>query len=347
MWQFQRTTPADGYSPGWHNYQPDPDSGADSIKIVEELWQQHWSWATAGGGRMETGSRLVQSGKFKYSLEFDAGAGIEAGEHGTQTNSQTNVRRRMRRVPFSNSCTCARCTQPYIGKRGGGLRRQATFSDPPLTARPGAAHPCASAAQLPTANPMHTHRGAPGPGLAPGSDWLGQLLTMARNTASGFPQCWDDTCDNASGHLVVPEGSAEYQAVTMYFNERLGPHPAKVGAVFRVQNKGVYKKYKRDAGETIMFHGCKSQSNESSIVQSGFLVDTCKSGGPGYGSWFAFRSSYSDGGYAWEGTDSWRHMFICLVSCFQKKKETPVMRVVGQGGAYPQWIIHYKHQGRA
>lgn len=108
MWQFYRTDSADGYAPGWHNYQPCPETGTDSVRIVEMLYQQHRYWSTTGSAAPNTGTRLVRRARFSYALDFTTGASSE----GVQTNSQTKVKRDVRRVPFAQACNCARCTQP-------------------------------------------------------------------------------------------------------------------------------------------------------------------------------------------------------------------------------------------
>mmetsp|Transcript_55185 Transcript_55185/g.161057 ORF Transcript_55185/g.161057 Transcript_55185/m.161057 type:complete len:84 (+) Transcript_55185:305-556(+) len=82
-----------------------------------------------------------------------------------------------------------------------------------------------------------------------------------------------------------------------------------------------------------MFHGCRSAGNEDSIVASGFHA---------YPSWFAYSSTYSDGGYAFCDSHGWKHLFVCLVSRSQVRHDDTTVRVVGQGGAYPHWIVHYR-----
>lgn len=213
-----------------------------------------------------------------------------------------------------------------------------------MTARPNYS---ASAAQLPTISPGQTPRSAFSHAGAPHADVLGKILTLTEPVASGYPRCWEGMQNEDSEHLVTVCDDTEYREVTLYFNQQLGPHPAQIGALFRVQNNDMYKQYKRDASETVMFHGCKVQANEDAIVQQGFRVDKCRSGGRDFGSWFAVKSSYSDGGFAFVDSNGWRHMFICLVSRFQVKKESATMRVVGQGGAYPQWLVHYRHDSHA
>ena len=109
-WQFYRQDSSpEGHAPGWHNYLADPRTGVDSIKIVEQLYQQHRHW---GGGN--TGTRQVQSGKFAYTLTFAAaiaGAGGGMRRDGMQTNTQTGVQRAVRRVPAAEACKCKACTR--------------------------------------------------------------------------------------------------------------------------------------------------------------------------------------------------------------------------------------------
>ena len=112
--------------------------------------------------------------------------------------------------------------------------------------------------------------------------------------------------------------------------------------MIRVQNAEVYQGFQRDGSESLMFHGCKSSTNEASIVQNGFQVSHCVSGGSNYGTWFAYVSSYSNGSFAFNDADGWRHLFVCVVSLHGVKKNNATMRVVSQGGAYPQWIVHYR-----
>lgn len=92
-----------------------------------------------------------------------------------------------------------------------------------------------------------------------------------------------------------------------------------------------------------MFHGCKSLSNEKSIIENGFQIDRCRSGGTNYGTWFAYNSSYSDGSFALTDSSGWKHLFVCLVSRNGQRRDDETMRVVGQGAAYPQWLVVYRH----
>merc|ERR1719330_1008199 len=90
-----------------------------------------------------------------------------------------------------------------------------------------------------------------------------------------------------------------------------------------------------------MFHGCRSLANEESIMAGGFNVSRCVSGGGGFGTWFAYNSSYSNSGYvlSLEGT---RHIFVCAVSDTKDVAlDNSIMRVVGQDCAYPMWLLTY------
>merc|ERR1712046_362125 len=99
--------------------------------------------------------------------------------------------------------------------------------------------------------------------------------------------------------------------------------------LWRLQNADVYKLYfaQRSLGkvtdETVMFHGCRTQDNEDSIKRIGFQVSCCKSGGSNFGTWFAYNANYSDSGYVYSDVDSWRHIFVCVVSRMHVVKDDP------------------------
>ena len=493
MWQFERKDSADGYGPGWHNYQPDPKTGVDSVKIVEQLYQQHRHW---GGG--QTGTRSVASGRFSYSLNFVAGAdGVQ--RHGEQTNTQTSVKRAVRRVPAAQACTCQACTKPRLAttelkehnaallaklesgqatprekeklkavqdalekqqaedkaiasglataelmkrssalmgklesgqatprdkeklqtvmnsiehqqaedkvipglataelkERGSALMGklesgQATPRDkqklqavqdalqkqqaedksiPGTQSRPGSAParatvppPPVESALLPSQadqllkeleqkrTELQARLDSLARALRPdappqggGGDFEKSLKALLVPGENGLPRCWSGQTDLL---VTVTSGSPEFDQVKGHLLHSLhAGGSVQVGKILRVQNAAVYKATHRDAGsENLMFHGCKSTENESSIVQGGFSVAKCVSGGPGHGTWFAYNSSYSDGNFAFNDAMGWRHLFVCIVSKHGlKRDDTTTMRVVGQGGAYPQWIVHYRH----
>jgi hypothetical protein len=93
-----------------------------------------------------------------------------------------------------------------------------------------------------------------------------------------------------------------------------------------------------------MFHGCRSQENEDKILDHGFQVSQCVSGGANYGTWFAYNASYSDGGYAHVDSDGMKHLFLNIVSDAQVALEcADICRVVGQDCAYPVWLVRYLH----
>lgn len=142
--------------------------------------------------------------------------------------------------------------------------------------------------------------------------------------------------------LVVEAGSVEYAAVEDYFRQTLNVQDAEVIHLHRIQNLPVYSRYRPDGGETVMFHGCGSQANEDSIIQHGFQVSCCRSGGAGFGTWFAYSADYSNGGYAFQDVQGMRHIFVCVVSYSHTVTDNCTMRVVGQDCAYPLWLLQYK-----
>eukprot|EP00415_Alexandrium_ostenfeldii_P002529 UN2529 len=91
-----------------------------------------------------------------------------------------------------------------------------------------------------------------------------------------------------------------------------------------------------------MFHGCRTASNESSIISHGFQVSHCRSGGNDFGTWFAYGAAYSNSGYVFAQHSGERHIFVCMVSDRHVKLDNCTMRVVEQGCAYPLWLLTYK-----
>lgn len=94
-----------------------------------------------------------------------------------------------------------------------------------------------------------------------------------------------------------------------------------------------------------MFHGCKTAVNEASIMRDGFQVSVCTSGGRGFGTWFAYAAQYSNHGYTYvepvQSEAPLKHLFVCVVSYKHTVKDDHTMRVVGQGCAYPLWLVRY------
>lgn len=140
----------------------------------------------------------------------------------------------------------------------------------------------------------------------------------------------------------VLEATAEYRAVHSYFCQTLGSRSVHVHSIARVNGDG-FNRFKPGTAVRAMFHGCKTLENEKSILQDGFKIKYCISGGQNYGTWFAFNATYSDGGFAFNDSFGIRHLFICLVSNAHVVLENETMRVVGQDCAYPCWIIKYTH----
>lgn len=158
------------------------------------------------------------------------------------------------------------------------------------------------------------------------------------------PACWDHGC-NAGRIEDLP--AAEYEAVTQYFKQSIqrgSCSEPKIVSLERLQNAGVYARYKPGHGEseTVMFHGCRTLANETSILAEGFQVRCCSSGGPGFGTWFAYNADYSNGGYVYRDPDGVAHIFVCVVSNRYIVHDTTIMRVVAQDCAYPLWLLRYK-----
>ena len=161
---------------------------------------------------------------------------------------------------------------------------------------------------------------------------------------NGLPCSWTA----ASGLVDVERASAEHMLVASHLAASLD-RQSQVQRVQRVQNAVAFRGYHRSGEQTLMFHGCKTQANEDAIVREGFRADLCKSGGRGYGTWFAYASSYSDRSFALPLAErtGYKRLFVCLVSKHAVKRDdapsvTPRMRVVGPGGAYPQWVVTYR-----
>merc|ERR1711879_417306 len=68
----------------------------------------------------------------------------------------------------------------------------------------------------------------------------------------------------------------------------------------------------------------------------------CKSGGHRFGTWFAYGASYSNSGFVFVDRREIRHLFVCMVSSKHVVLDNATMRVVGEGCAYPLWLLKYK-----
>jgi hypothetical protein len=165
----------------------------------------------------------------------------------------------------------------------------------------------------------------------------GSLHDMIALGDNGLPRHRQTSCIRGFYHNTT---GAEFQLVTAHFLQTLGKS-STVHQVQRVMNPVIWRQLVQSGNVTFMFHGCKTEANEAAIVQQGFRVDLCKSGGSNFGTWFAYNSQYSDGNFAFNDANGWRHLFVCCVSKHQVKKDNPGMRVVGQGCAYPMWIVKY------
>lgn len=154
---------------------------------------------------------------------------------------------------------------------------------------------------------------------------------------------------HSKGHVQVEvlEESAEYRAVEEYFLSTLDRCVEVVG-LQRLQNADMFRRFAAGQGEdmTVMFHGCRGgASNEDSIIQNGFKVSCCTSGGQNFGTWFAYNASYSDRGYVFTDKQGVSHIFVCLVARRHVMIDDMTMRVVAQDCAYPLWLLRYEKGG--
>jgi len=120
-----------------------------------------------------------------------------------------------------------------------------------------------------------------------------QVLQFATAGSQGVPSCWQQkkvpegrrqSLPSQSRIVRVDFDSSEYKAVTEYFKRTLCSD-VHILELTRLVNQKAYHRYRAKGDETIMFHGCRSKTNEDSIKEHGFQVSKCFSGGPGFGTW--------------------------------------------------------------
>jgi len=174
------------------------------------------------------------------------------------------------------------------------------------------------------------------------------LKFAARSQDAGLPPAWR-SCGGSSSVSLCPSDE-EYQAVTDYFRQSIqrgNIRDPEIVSLERLQNSEAYTRYAPGGSEkeTVMFHGCRTAANETSIVQTGFQVRKCVSGGANYGTWFAYNADYSNSGYVYVEPAGVRHIFVCVVSDRYVVQENAIMRVVAQDCAYPLWLLCYKCKG--
>jgi len=165
-----------------------------------------------------------------------------------------------------------------------------------------------------------------------------QVLALASLDSRGVPSCWSDLHG-----IEFVEPGPEFYAVAGFFAGTLLYRP-EIRSISRVQNYETFERFRANAGNTIMFHGCKSDGNERAIAFEGFQVSKCKSNwhGRGAGSWFAYNAKYSDSsGFVYPDAEGIRHIFMCIVSTVDVRLDDATMRVVGQDCAVPLWIVKY------
>lgn len=380
MWQFCLDVPIDGYQPGWHNYLPNPQNGEDSSKIVEQLHWEHLCYqdartrATEGvassGAVLEPSreslpplsrrlpevtrpapleapqsvdtSRTVQSGGHRYKLDFHTG---KVDTPMTQTNSKTGKMRPIRFVKTIDQCSCSKCVRPAPPQPSAQVQSVAaeqSREEEPLIP-----------IELPGCAELTTMVQSAGPPRNHPAFWRG--LSSAPE-ASGSPMenlLVNLPLDSVEAKLVRDQFIFNYGAPKTWSDKML-----EVKAVQRIENQQVYQRYwEQGVGdglhktESVMFHGCKNEANQNSIIANGFQTKCGKSPISGAnakdGSWFAHISSYSDGSYVYvDRSTGWRHIFVCMVLGFQPLKDNATMKVVRQDRAYPQWLLTYKLKQR-
>eukprot|EP01059_Diplonema_ambulator_P007223 TRINITY_DN16715_c0_g1_i4.p1 TRINITY_DN16715_c0_g1~~TRINITY_DN16715_c0_g1_i4.p1 ORF type:complete len:358 (+),score=98.04 TRINITY_DN16715_c0_g1_i4:125-1075(+) len=168
---------------------------------------------------------------------------------------------------------------------------------------------------------------------------------MARPVKENVPKFWSHT----DGLVKVTAKEADMALIplvtTLFGGYGTHREALTVKSIERVQNRMAYARYKQataNSPETLMFHGCRTPQNESSIIDNGFQVSKCVSGGKNFGTWFAYNASYSDAGFAYVDGSKFTHLFICAVAQADVKMENDCARVVGQDNAYPLYLVVYK-----
>jgi len=349
VWQFYLDAPLDGYQPAWHNYLPNPKTGEDASRTVEKCHWEHSCYQDqrkrnavdempsmppspfpklAEPLKLDT-SRSIQSGGHQYKVDFNTG---NVDTPMTQTNIQTAKVRPIRFVKAIEQCQCSKCVRPSQQKKE---------EPPPLVAEQPKEEPI-----IPIEVPC-----------------CAKITDMVQNGPLEHPSFWRGLPPDQ--FLVdIPLDASETVMVRDQFLSNFGAPGERaqkmleIKSVQRIENQLVYQQYWQEGlhdgkakEECIMFHGCKTEANQTSIIKNGFQTKFGRSGIYGAsrkdGTWFAYISSYSDGGgYVWVDSDGWRHIFVCLVLKAKALKDNPTMRVVGQDRAYPQWLLTYKLKPR-
>ena len=158
------------------------------------------------------------------------------------------------------------------------------------------------------------------------------------------PDTWTLTPTGYALRCIVPKGSKEFDSVVGPMVATLGGSSSpSIRRVERIQNPATWAKYAASRGghEAYFYHGCRGgMDSEIAIVRGGFNVNKCVSGGANYGTWFAYNSSYSCGGFAFVDESSATHLFVCQVLTQAPVMHQPgTMIVVGQDRAYPSYLV--------
>ena len=315
VWEFQESRKS-------NTWKPFDEASARALSQAMAHGRQHLS-LTVGNGT-------------QYSVD------LSNPDQMTQTNAQTAYVRRIRCRPTSRAAL----------PRAPTLSASASVPTMPIRTAParpaafpgvgGRANLFAQMAAAAQAGTSAAHSVPPTNGEASTSE---RLLAQFAPNGHGLPSSWA-TNGQELATREVPSTSEEHRLVATHLKATLnaGRH-VKIGAVVRVENAKVFGAFERTEETAVMFHGCQNERNEASILKVGFQVHMCKSGGNNYGTWLAYNASYSDGGrYVFTDVEGWRHLFVCVASKHGVKKDNDVMRVVGQGGAIPLWIVRYRHE---
>jgi len=362
VWQFQLLCPQDSYPAGWHNYRHCPETGKDPNKIMEDLHYQQQCYANQQARCLDketripiaaVSDRLVRSGNYHYRVTF--------GNDPTQTNSQTGAQKKIRRVEYSKRCQCDTCNSFLSQAREAAKARHQVAADDPVGAEvvvdaDDEAEEAEESFEEGDGCPK-----LPEQVICPLFQAGASLTSWMQADGRGIPSFWSGNCTDLVPVVAVEKDSFEYRVVSSAFIGNMRDTTMQeiisqcytISAIQRVENKGAFLRYKaqRDsdgpsAEETLMIHGCRSESNENSIAQQGFIAS-------GSGTWFAYFAPYSDGGYAFSDRHGDKHLFIAVVlkahaALEEGTKPKPEnirqrhCRVVKQDRAYPQWIVRYR-----
>eukprot|EP00759_Apiculatamorpha_spiralis_P008099 PhF_6_TR15067/c0_g1_i2/m.23682 len=158
------------------------------------------------------------------------------------------------------------------------------------------------------------------------------------------PDQWNQEKGGFRLRCEISPTSAEALSVIAHLNIRCPSTVLK--RIERIQNPNVWNAFHKEKPHRRFYHGCRTLENENSIIQKGFDVKCCASGGQNFGTWFAYDPNYSLGGFAHIDENGHYHLFICDVVTEKPKLHHPdSMIVVGQSMAYPSYLVVIEFNG--